>query len=57
MSIEARIRELTEKIIACQDDGQTALLAEELQDTIRLRLFHLRAKLGFVPLGRYDAPS
>jgi signal transduction histidine kinase len=56
MSVEDRIRQLADEIVACQDDGKTAVLAEELQDAIRERVIHLRAKLGAIPLGRYDRP-
>ena len=52
MSLEERIRKLTEDIIACKNDGQTAVLAEELRDAIRLRVAHLREKAGLIPLGR-----
>ena len=52
MSLEDRIRKLTEEIISCQDDGQTAVLAEELRDAIRQRVIHLREKAGLIPLGR-----
>jgi len=56
MSVEDRIRKLADEIVACQDDGKTAVLAEELQDAIRERVIRLRAKLGAIPLGRYDSP-
>lgn len=52
MSVEDRIRKLAEEIIACQDDGQTAVLAEELQDAIRQRVIHLRTNRGAMPLGQ-----
>lgn len=51
MSVEDRILQLAEDIIVCQDDGKTAVLAEELQDAIRQRVIHLRLKHGAVPLG------
>ena len=50
MSIEDRIRKLTEDIVSCQDDGKTAVLAEELLDAIRQRVTDLRAKKGAMPL-------
>lgn len=53
MSVEDRIRKLTEKVIACQDDGETAVLAEELQDAIRQRVILLRVKRGAIPLGQH----
>jgi hypothetical protein len=56
MSVEDRIRQLAEEIVACQDDGKTAVLAEELQTAILERIAYLRMKLRAVPLGRYDAP-
>jgi len=31
--------------------GQTAVLAEELREAIRIRVVHLRAKSGLIPLG------
>jgi len=51
LSLEDRIRKLTEDIIACKNDGQTAVLAEELREAIRIRVVHLRAKSGLIPLG------
>jgi len=57
MSLEDRIRKLTEDIIASQDDGQTAVLAEELRDAIRQRVVHLREKAGLIPLGRINELS
>ena len=50
MSLEDRIRHLVEDIIACEDDGKTAVLAEELQDAIRQRVIQLRTKRGAMPL-------
>jgi hypothetical protein len=50
MSLEDRIRKLAEDIIACEDDGKTAVLAEELQDAIRDRVVQLRTKRGAMPL-------
>jgi len=57
MSLEDRIRKLTEDIIASQDDGQTAVLAEELRDAIRQRVVHLQEKAGLIPLGRINELS
>jgi hypothetical protein len=57
MSLEDRIRKLAEDILACQDDGQTAVLAEEFQEAIRERIAHLRKKLWEVPLGHLSEPS
>ena len=54
MSLEDRIRKLSEDIIACEDDGKTAVLAEELQDAIRERVVQLRTKLGAMPLWRSE---
>jgi hypothetical protein len=50
VSLEDRIRKLAEDIITCEDDGKTAVLAEELQDAIRDRVIHLRNKHGAMPL-------
>lgn len=52
MSIQGRIRQLAEDIIGCQDDDQTALLGEELQDAIRERVVQLRTMGGAIPLGQ-----
>jgi hypothetical protein len=57
MSLEDRIRKLAEDILECQDDGQTAVLAEEFQEAIQERIVHLRKKLWQVPLGRLSDPS
>lgn len=57
MSVEDRIRQLAEQIILCQDDGKTALLAEELQDAIRERVIHIRKKRGAILLGMFDTRS
>ena len=52
MSVEDRIRKLAEQVIACQDDGETAVLAEKLQDAIRQRVILLRMKHAAIPLGQ-----
>lgn len=52
MSVEDRIRKLAEEIISSQDDGETAVLAEELLDAIRQRVIHLRMARGAIPLGQ-----
>ena len=57
MSLENRIRDLAEDIVVCEDDGKTAVLAEELQDAIRERIVQLRKKLRAIPLGRLSEPS
>jgi signal transduction histidine kinase len=56
MSVEDRIRILVQKIIDSQDDGETALLTEELLDAIKLRVVHLRHKLERIPLGQLREP-
>ena len=57
MSLEKRILTLASQIVTCEDDGDTAILAEELLDLIRLRMAHLRKKQGLVPLVRYNEIS
>ena len=56
MSIEDRIRKIVEDVLACEDDGKVAVLAEELIDALRLRVVHLRAKRGLIPLGPQREP-
>jgi hypothetical protein len=50
MSLENRIIQLATDITTCEDDGDTAVLAEQLLDLIQLRMAHLRKKQGLVPL-------
>jgi len=57
MSLENRIRKLTEDILACEDDGKAAVLAEELQDTLCLHVLNLRVKRQLPPLGRFSELS
>jgi len=56
MSIEDRIRKTVEEVLACEDDGKAAVLAEELLDALRLRVVHLREKRGLIPLGPQREP-
>lgn len=57
MWVEDRILVLAQEIVACEDDGKTALLTEELLDTIQLRVIHLRHMLRRVPLAQFGAPK
>ena len=50
VSLEDRIRKLAEDIIACEDDGKTAVLAEEFRDAVRERVIQLRTKRERTPL-------
>jgi len=49
MSPERRIRRLTEKIIACRDEGQAVILVQELQSALREHIEQLREKLTLPP--------
>jgi hypothetical protein len=53
MSLEHRIRKLAEDIIACEDDGKTAVLGEEFRDAVRERVIQLRTKHGAMPLWQH----
>jgi len=57
MWVEDRILVLAKEIIACEDDRKTALLTEDLLDTIQLRVIHLRHMLRRIPLAQFDAPK
>jgi len=51
MSLEDRIRSLTEAIVRCRDEAQAAALAEELQQAIREHLEGLRKQFkGVLPV-------
>ena len=49
MFLEGRIRELCENIIACQDDAQAIVLAQELRSALHQRIEELRIKVAALP--------
>jgi len=49
MSIEERVRALSEAIIASEDEAKVLALTRELQTVIHNHIEHLRAKLLEVP--------
>jgi len=57
MSLENRILDLAEKITTSEDDGEIAVLAEELEALVCRRVAHLRKKHGLYPLGQYNGLS
>ena len=52
MSLENRILDLAKEITACEDDGEIAVLADELRDLIRIRPLHVREKKLLAPLAQ-----
>ncbi len=49
MSIEERIRNLSEAIIACTEESKIVILTQDLQNAIHEHIEYLRAKLLEIP--------
>lgn len=60
MPFEARVRDLSERLAECEDEGLSLKLAQELQSVLHEQIERLREKVAGIPLldkGRKDGPA